>query len=89
VLGGLLSVVAIYHAARFWWYARGFEVPFRYFLYSAWLLPAGLLILIAAARFRNGGALPWILVLLAGLWTVAVLVFEPHGYTYFPRVVPQ
>jgi hypothetical protein len=89
VLGGLITAAAIYNVAQFWWYARRFEVPFRYFLYAAWLLPAGVLLLVASARVRNGRPSAWILILLALLWVAAILLFGPRGYVYFLQSVSQ
>ena len=89
LLGTLLSAAAIYNTAQFWWHGRGFEVPFRYVVYSAWLLPAGVLLLLAAKGLRSNRPWPWALILAAVLWIPTVLLLVPHGYIYFLRAVPR
>jgi hypothetical protein len=89
VIGALLTAAAIYNAAQFWWHGQGFEVPFRYVLYSAWLLPAGVLLLLGANGLRSGRPWSWALIIVAVLLIPAVLLFVPHGYVYFLRAVPR
>ena len=89
VLGGAVTVAALYLVARFSWEARGFEVPLWYFLYSAWLLPPGVLLIVAGARIRSTRSWEWILVLIALLWVVGILLFGPKGYIYFLRPIPR